>query len=63
MLDGTVDSLYKELTDYVFYHGTMRLAMKKINGLLNKNLKSEAVFLQCESMILRLRKKKIFGLI
>ena len=29
-LDGTVDSLYKELgnTDYSFYHGTMRLATK-----------------------------------
>lgn len=35
-LDGTVDSLYKELgnTDYAFYHGTMRLATKKLKHII-----------------------------
>ena len=36
MLDGTVDSLYKELgnTDYAFYHGTMKLATKKLKRII-----------------------------
>ena len=58
-LDGTVDSLYKGLgnTDYAFYHGTMRLATKKLKQLIRNQ------FSAMQIKDIEAEKEKISGLI
>lgn len=64
-LDGTVDSLYKELgnTDYAFYHGTMRLATKKLKQLIKVKPDIRNQFSAMQIKDIEAEKEKISGLI
>lgn len=64
-LDGTVDSLYKELgnTDYAFYHGTMKLATKKLKQMMMDNPEIRNQFSMEQIKDIETEKEKISGLI
>lgn len=64
-LDGTVDSLYKELgnTDYEFYHGTMRLATKKLNQLMKVKPEIRGQFSALQIKDIEAEKERVAGLI
>lgn len=64
-LDGTVDSLYKELgnTDYAFYHGTMRLATKKLKLIIKERPDIRSLFSFEQIKDIESEKEKITGLI
>lgn len=64
-LDGTVDSIYKELgnTDYAFYHGTMRLATKKLKRIIMERPDIRSRFSLVRINDVEAEKEKIFGLI
>lgn len=64
-LDGTVDSLYKELgnTDYAFYHGTMKLATKKLKQLMKVKPEIRDRFSVEQIKDIEAEKEKISGLI
>lgn len=64
-LDGTVDSLYKELgnTDYAFYHGTMKLATKKLKQLMKVKPEIRNRFSVEQIKDIEAEKEKISGLI
>lgn len=64
-LDGTVDSLYKELgnTDYAFYHGTMRLATKKFKRIIMERLDIRSQFSEVQNKDIEAEKEKISGFI
>lgn len=64
-LDGTVDSLYKELgnTDYAFYHGTMKLATKKLKQLMKVKPEIRNRFSVEQIKDIEAEKEKIPGLI
>lgn len=62
-LDGTVDTLYKELgnTDYVFYHGTMRLATKKLKQIIKERPDIRNLFTAEQIKDIEAEKEKISG--
>lgn len=64
-LDGTVDSLYKELgnTDYTFYHGTMRLATKKLKQIMKVKPEIRNHFSAEQIKDIESEQEKITGLI
>lgn len=64
-LNGTVDSIYKELgnTDYAFYHGTMRLATKKLKQLMKVKSEIRDRFSAEQIKDIEAEKEKISGLI
>lgn len=64
-LDGTVDSLYKELgnTDYAFYHGTMRLATKKLKQIMKDQPSIRNQFTADQIKDIEAEKEKISRLI
>lgn len=62
-LDGTVDTLYKELgnTDYAFYHGTMRLATKKLKQIIKERPDIRNLFTAEQIKDIETEKEKISG--
>lgn len=62
-LDGTVDTLYKELgnTDYAFYHGTMRLATKKLKQIIKERPDIRNLFTAEQIKDIEAEKEKISG--
>lgn len=64
-LDGTVDSIYKELgnTDYAFYHGTMRLVTKKLKRIIMERPDIRSRFSLVQIKDIEAEKEKISGLI
>lgn len=64
-LDGTVDSLYKELgnTDYAFYHGTIRLATKKLKLIMKDKPSIRNQFTADQIKDIEAEKEKISRLI
>lgn len=64
-LYGTVDSIYKELgnTDYAFYHGTMKLATKKLKQIVMERPDIRSRFSAVQIKDIEAEKEKISGLI
>ena len=62
-LDGTVDSLYLGNTDYAFYHGTMKLATKKLKQMMMDNPEIRNQFSMEQIKDIETEKEKISGLI
>lgn len=62
-LDGTVDTLYKGLgnTDYAFYHGTMRLATKKLKQIIKERPDIRNLFTAEQIKDIEAEKEKISG--
>lgn len=62
-LDGTVDTLYKELgnIDYAFYHGTMRLATKKLKQIIKERPDIRNLFTAEQIKDIEAEKEKISG--